>query len=46
MIGPDDVRKAARLLEGIAHRTPVMRSHLPVEAPSRGNQSQWAGSQE
>ena len=27
MIGPDDVRKAARLLEGVAHRTPVMRSH-------------------
>jgi threo-3-hydroxy-L-aspartate ammonia-lyase len=26
MIGPDDVRKAARLLEGVAHRTPVMRS--------------------
>ena len=27
MIGPDDVRNAARLLEGVAHRTPVMRSH-------------------
>ena len=27
MIGPGDVRAAARLLEGIAHRTPVMRSH-------------------
>ena len=27
MIGPDDVRKAARLLEGVAHRTPVIRSH-------------------
>ena len=27
MIGAGDVRAAARLLEGIAHRTPVMRSH-------------------
>ena len=27
MIGPDDVRKAARVLDGVAHRTPVMRSH-------------------
>ena len=27
MIGPDDIRKAARLLDGVAHRTPVMRSH-------------------
>jgi len=27
VIGPGDVRAAARLLEGIAHRTPVMRSH-------------------
>jgi threo-3-hydroxy-L-aspartate ammonia-lyase len=27
VIGPDDIRKAARLLDGIAHRTPVMRSH-------------------
>ena len=27
MIGPDDVRRAARLLAGVAHRTPVMRSH-------------------
>ena len=27
MIGPDDVRKAARLLDGVALRTPVMRSH-------------------
>jgi threonine dehydratase len=27
VIGPDDVRKAARLLEGVAHRTPVVRSH-------------------
>jgi threo-3-hydroxy-L-aspartate ammonia-lyase len=27
VIGPDDVRKAARLLDGVAHRTPVMRSH-------------------
>ena len=27
MIGPDDVRKAACLLDGVAHRTPVMRSH-------------------
>ena len=27
MIGPDDVRAAARLLDGVAHRTPVMRSH-------------------
>jgi len=26
MIGPDDVRAAARLLGGVAHRTPVMRS--------------------
>ena len=26
MIGPDDVRAAARVLEGIAHRTPVVRS--------------------
>jgi threo-3-hydroxy-L-aspartate ammonia-lyase len=27
VIGAGDVRAAARLLEGIAHRTPVMRSH-------------------
>src|SRR4051812_30785183 len=27
MIGPEDVRRAARVLDGIAHRTPVMRSH-------------------
>jgi threonine dehydratase len=27
MIGPDDVRAAARVLDGVAHRTPVMRSH-------------------
>jgi threonine dehydratase len=27
VIGPDDVRAAARVLEGVAHRTPVMRSH-------------------
>ena len=27
MIGPDDVRAAARVLDGIAHRTPVVRSH-------------------
>jgi threonine dehydratase len=27
VIGPEDVRKAARLLEGVAHRTPVVRSH-------------------
>jgi threo-3-hydroxy-L-aspartate ammonia-lyase len=27
VIGPDDVRKAARVLDGVAHRTPVMRSH-------------------
>jgi threo-3-hydroxy-L-aspartate ammonia-lyase len=27
VIGPEDVRKAARLLDGVAHRTPVMRSH-------------------
>jgi threo-3-hydroxy-L-aspartate ammonia-lyase len=27
MIGPDDVRAAARVLRGVAHRTPVMRSH-------------------
>jgi threonine dehydratase len=27
VIGPDDVRKAARLLDGVAHRTPVVRSH-------------------
>jgi threonine dehydratase len=27
VIGPDDVRKAARLLDGIAHRTPIVRSH-------------------
>ena len=27
MIGPDDVRKAAGVLDGVAHRTPVMRSH-------------------
>jgi threonine dehydratase len=26
MIGPDDVRAAARVLDGIAHRTPVVRS--------------------
>lgn len=26
MIGPDDVRAAARLLEGVAHRTPVVTS--------------------
>ncbi|HEY6963051.1 MAG TPA: pyridoxal-phosphate dependent enzyme [Gaiellaceae bacterium] len=26
MIGPDDVRAAARVLDGIAHRTPVIRS--------------------
>ena len=26
MIGPDDVRAAARVLEGVAHRTPVVRS--------------------
>jgi threonine dehydratase len=26
VIGPDDVRAAARVLEGVAHRTPVMRS--------------------
>ena len=27
MIGPDDVRAAARLLDGVAYRTPVVRSH-------------------
>ncbi|HST15831.1 MAG TPA: pyridoxal-phosphate dependent enzyme [Gaiellaceae bacterium] len=27
MIDPDDVRRAARVLDGVAHRTPVMRSH-------------------
>jgi threonine dehydratase len=27
IIGPDDVRAAARVLEGVAHRTPVIRSH-------------------
>jgi threonine dehydratase len=27
MIGPDDVRAAARVLDGVAHRTPVVRSH-------------------
>ena len=27
MIGPADVRAAARVLEGVAHRTPVIRSH-------------------
>jgi threonine dehydratase len=26
VIGPDDVRAAARVLEGVAHRTPVMRA--------------------
>ena len=26
MIGADDVRAAARVLEGVAHRTPVIRS--------------------
>jgi threo-3-hydroxy-L-aspartate ammonia-lyase len=26
VIGPDDVRAAARLLDGVAHRTPVVRS--------------------
>jgi threonine dehydratase len=26
VIGPDDVRAAARVLEGVAHRTPVVRS--------------------
>jgi threonine dehydratase len=26
MIGPEDVRAAARVLEGVAHRTPVIRS--------------------
>jgi len=26
LIGPDDVRAAARVLEGVAHRTPVIRS--------------------
>jgi threo-3-hydroxy-L-aspartate ammonia-lyase len=26
MIGPDDVRAAARVLDGVAHRTPVIRS--------------------
>ncbi len=26
MIGPDDVRAAARVLDGVAHRTPVVRS--------------------
>jgi threonine dehydratase len=26
MIGPEDVRAAARVLEGVAHRTPVVRS--------------------
>jgi threonine dehydratase len=26
VIGPEDIRAAARLLEGVAHRTPVMRS--------------------
>ena len=26
MIGPDDVRAAARVLEGVAYRTPVVRS--------------------
>src|SRR5512146_143908 len=27
VIGPEDVRAAARRLDGVAHRTPVMRSH-------------------
>ncbi len=26
MIGPDDIRAAARLLDGVAHRTPALRS--------------------
>jgi threonine dehydratase len=26
VIGPDDVRQAARVLDGVAHRTPVLRS--------------------
>ena len=26
MIGPDDVRAAARVLDGVAHRTPIVRS--------------------
>jgi threonine dehydratase len=26
VIGPEDIRKAARVLDGVAHRTPVMRS--------------------
>ena len=26
MIGPEDVRAAARVLDGVAHRTPVVRS--------------------
>jgi threonine dehydratase len=27
VIGPEDIRQAARVLDGVAHRTPVMRSH-------------------
>jgi threo-3-hydroxy-L-aspartate ammonia-lyase len=39
VIGPDDVRAAARVLDGIAHRTPVVRSrtlgdHVVLKAES------------
>jgi threonine dehydratase len=39
VIGPDDVRAAARVLDGIAHRTPVVRSrtlgdHVALKAES------------
>jgi threonine dehydratase len=39
MIGPDDVRAAARVLDGVAHRTPLVRSrtlgdHVVLKAES------------
>lgn len=50
MIGPSDVRAAARLLDGIAHRTPVIRSRtlgehvvLKPECLQRGGAFKFRG---
>ena len=50
MIGPDDVRAAARVLDGVAHRTPVVRSRtlgehvvLKPECLQRGGAFKFRG---
>ena len=43
MIGPDDVRAAARVLDGIAHRTPVVRSRTLGDVVLKPESLQRAG---